>query len=203
MHGTKNRKMFIEEIKNQKIKKGHHSTSQEIDLGRSKMATERVRGPHVAKVSHEESDGPLSKTDSKTVLQSRGLKHDQDDQLPTGSRDLIHASTERKSNHSLLSDHKHLNLNELAAMFIKSTESGGESERQGHARSQSLQRLKYSTEQGQPDGRVLNKITTLQKLRDLRKKKIRHKSLAQSGKDIDSEQAKLQVTFREVIESGS
>ena len=55
----------------------------------------------------------------------------------------------------------------------------------------------------QKEKKALNKITTLQKLRDLRKKKIRHKSLAQSGKDIDSEQAKLQVTFREVIESGS
>ena len=69
-----------------------------MDLKKTKMATERINRPLITKMSHEDSDGPLSKTDNKPVKQSKGLKQGHDDQLPTDSKDLILASTERKSN---------------------------------------------------------------------------------------------------------
>ena len=177
--------MFIEEVKNSNSKKISNSSGQQI-VQQPKIVTERAGKAEMQKINRKESVRQVKNKDIIPKKQSLDPSKNISCQLSSGSIDQIRASTERKSNHNLLSDHKHLNLNELAALFIKNTDSDDESGSKSHARSQSLQRLRYSFERNQKESGVSNKITTLQRLKRLQKNKHRQMSIGYDSKESEN-----------------
>ena len=110
--------------------------------------------------------------------------------------------SKRESNTSLLSDHQDLDLNELAQLHIKSAEKIQEVSTERfdrefpiNARSSSVRRL-YGSEHGNSSGRMLSKISTLQKLKEIRQKRKSSIQLSQQSVENEVNGTRLQVSFR-------